>query len=283
MAWALSTTSARAAAMMPSAAFGRRFATTVVAIPVLAWVIMGAPSWLFPLLIVVVAAAATHELTALFDRAGHATLGPVAVVLGALVTASFAFRGATVLALVLAAMVAVASPLWRRGALSIEPAATALLAFVYVNCMLGHAVWLYTLPQGPWLVLLLLGTTWVGETAAYLAGSSLGRHKLAPVISPNKTLEGAAAQVIASVAAAVALGMWLLPEASALFCAGAGALVGVIGQVGDLAESAIKRAAKAKDAGGLIPGHGGMLDRVDSLLFNLPAFFYYVMLIGGRA
>jgi phosphatidate cytidylyltransferase len=180
-------------------------------------------------------------------------------------------------------MIVLAIPLWRTGALSAAPAAMALLAFVYVGAMLGHAVWLHRLPEGPWLLLVLLGTTWVGETAAYLVGSTLGRHKLAPVVSPNKTIEGALAQVITSVLAAVGLGAWLVPTASAAFWAGAGVLLGVVGQIGDLVESAIKRSAKAKDAGGIIPGHGGLLDRLDSLLFNLPAFFYYVVLTGGRA
>lgn len=271
--------------MNPISAFGRRAATTVVTIPVLVWIIAGAPSWLFPVLIVVAAGAATYELLALMERAGHATPGPVVVWLGSAVTASFAAGVvmAPMAAVVVASMIALAAPLWRRGALSMEPAAMALLAFVYVGAMFGHAVWLHRLPGGPWLVLVLLGTTWVGETAAYLVGSTLGRHKLAPVVSPNKTIEGALAQVVTSVVAAVALGAWLVPAASIAFWAGAGVLVGVVGQIGDLVESAIKRSAKAKDAGGIIPGHGGLLDRLDSLLFNLPAFFYYVVLTGGRA
>ena len=83
--------------------------------------------------------------------------------------------------------------------------------------------------------------------------------------------------------AAVGVGAWLLPAWSVPSCIGAGLLVGIVGQVGDLAESAIKRSANVKDAGALIPGHGGLLDRLDSLLFNVPAFFYYVVLTGGRA
>jgi phosphatidate cytidylyltransferase len=90
------------------------------------------------------------------------------------------------------------------------------------------------------------------------------------------------AQVVASVATGAALGAWLLPSCGYGFALGAGALLGVIGQFGDLAESAIKRSANTKDTGGLIPGHGGVLDRIDSLLFNLPAFYYFSLLAGCR-
>jgi phosphatidate cytidylyltransferase len=270
---------------MSATALGRRLVTAVVAIPLVVWIVAGAPAWVFPLLVVLVGAGATYELVTLLDRAGQLTLRRLVVPLGALVTASFASPAASapVAALVIGAMLVLAAPLRRTAVLSVEPAATAFLGLVYVDAMLGHAIWLHRLDEGPWLVVSLLVMTWVGETSAYLVGSTLGRHKLAPVISPNKTIEGAVAQVLFTVAAAVAIAAWLLPGWSALSCIGAGLLVGIVGQVGDLAESAIKRSANVKDAGGLIPGHGGLLDRLDSLLFNVPAFFYYVVLTGGRA
>lgn len=123
------------------------------------------------------------------------------------------------------------------------------------------------------LLFFALAINWIGDTAAYYAGRAFGRHRLAPIVSPGKTWEGA----IASVAASVAFGLvylgYLMPllpwwEVVAL------AVVGnVAGQFGDLAESAIKRGAGVKDSGNLLPGHGGMLDRVDSSLFALPAVY----------
>jgi phosphatidate cytidylyltransferase len=154
---------------------------------------------------------------------------------------------------------------------------------MYVGWLLGFGILLHhTSPLGDELVLFVVGVTWIGETAAYLVGSTLGRHKLAPITSPRKTVEGALAQVVVSVGAGAALGSWLLPACGGALALGGGALLGVIGQFGDLAESAVKRSAGTKDTGGLIPGHGGVLDRIDSLLFNLPAFYYFSLVAGCR-
>jgi phosphatidate cytidylyltransferase len=154
---------------------------------------------------------------------------------------------------------------------------------MYVNWLLGHAILLHALPAGASLVLFLVGVTWVGETVAYVVGSTVGRRRLAPVISPRKTVEGAAAQLIASVAAGVLLAAWLLPGCPVPWALGAGGLLGVVGQVGDLAESVIKRSVSLKDTGALIPGHGGVLDRIDSLLFNAPLLYVYAITTGCAA
>jgi phosphatidate cytidylyltransferase len=130
---------------------------------------------------------------------------------------------------------------------------------------------------GPKLLLFALVLVWAGDTAAYFVGRSIGRWKMAPNLSPNKTWEGAAANLLASLAVGVFFARWtgiglrsLLPGA---------ALANVAGQLGDLAESAYKRSAGAKDSGGLLPGHGGMLDRVDALVFAVPVVWYYFKLV----
>ena len=114
---------------------------------------------------------------------------------------------------------------------------------------------------------------WIGDTGAYYVGKNFGRHKLAPAVSPGKTWEGAAASAVTG----VVFGLIYLPLAikgTSLPIAGALALAAnVAGQVGDLAESAIKRGAGVKDSGSLLPGHGGMLDRVDSSMFALPVLY----------
>ena len=124
-----------------------------------------------------------------------------------------------------------------------------------------------------------IGAAGTTSTAALQARSI--KAKLAPMVSPNKTVEGAAAQVVASLVAAFVLRPWLAATWPALWVIAAALLLGVVGQVGDLAESVVKRSLGAKDTGGLIPGHGGVLDRLDGLLFNVPAFYYLVTLGGA--
>jgi phosphatidate cytidylyltransferase len=149
-----------------------------------------------------------------------------------------------------------------------------LLGVCYCAWLLGHAIWLRALPGGAGLTFLLLAVTWSGESAAYFVGRAWGRHGLAPRISPAKTLEGAAAQLAVSVVIAL-IGARLL-EIAWVHGLGIGCVLGIVGQLGDLAESFLKRNVAAKDAGRIVPGHGGLLDRLDSLLFNVPALYYYL-------
>jgi phosphatidate cytidylyltransferase len=137
------------------------------------------------------------------------------------------------------------------------------------------------LPNGELLIFFLLLVTWAGDTGAYYAGMSLGRRKLAPVISPNKTVEGLIGGLMLAVLAAVGARLWFLPSFSLADCLATGLLLTGAGVLGDLAESALKRSAGVKDSGSLIPAHGGMLDRLDSLLFTAPAFYYYVTVVKG--
>jgi phosphatidate cytidylyltransferase len=263
----------------------RRLASTVVLLPVFLLIVIKAPAYVFSTLVVVASAAALWELTRMLERAGRPVYRGVAVVTGTAVTAAFAaswMRGPfalPALVLALATMVVLAAPIWWGAAPATEPAANTLLAVTYVGWLLGHGILLHhASPRGDELVLFVVGVTWVGETMAYVVGSTLGRHKLAPVISPRKTIEGAVAQVVASVLTGLALGAWLLPGCGIGMAVVGGGLLGVVGQVGDLAESAVKRSVGTKDTGAIIPGHGGVLDRIDSLLFNLPAFYYFSLL-----
>lgn len=122
---------------------------------------------------------------------------------------------------------------------------------------------------GPLAALLVLALVWIADTAAYFAGRAWGRHKLAPSISPGKTWEGAAAGVVGAVAYAIIGGFWIEGIALAPLVAAA-ALLAMVSIVGDLFESAAKRQAGVKDSGRLLPGHGGVLDRIDSATAALP-------------
>src|SRR5215471_4072801 len=262
---------------------GRRVLSIAVLLPFFVWVLVAAPSWIFTVVVVGVGLLGNWEFSRMFARAGVPVLRDAGLVWGGLVTLAFLRpeRAGAAFALVVVGLLVASLDGGPAGPARWQRVAVTLLGVCYVNWLLGHVLWLRALPDGLHWVLLLVWITWVGETAAYVVGSLIGRHKLAPEISPGKTVEGALAQFIASVLAAVTAGGWLFPGLQLRDALVVGVLLGLLGQVGDLTESALKRSVGTKDTGQVIPGHGGILDRIDGLLFNAPALFYYVTY--GRA
>jgi phosphatidate cytidylyltransferase len=147
--------------------------------------------------------------------------------------------------------------------------AIGLAAIVYCSITLGFLVMM-----ARELILVLLAIIWAGDAAAYYGGRAFGRHPLAPRVSPKKTIEGAVAGLIGSLIAGIVLGVFYLDESwSGLL--GISVVTGGAGQVGDLAESVLKRSAGVKDSSSILPGHGGILDRLDSLFFTAPVFYWF--------
>ena len=159
------------------------------------------------------------------------------------------------------------------------------MSFFYISLPLVSLQVLRELSgHGDFLVMVMLITVWVGDMAAFYIGSNLGRHKLAPLISPGKTWEGTAASLFAATAVCWALLSWVAPrmpvfrgsspgtlvEPPFWVALGIGASINVAAQLGDLVESMMKRGAGIKDSGSLLPGHGGVLDRIDAMLFAAP-------------
>ncbi|HSC55897.1 MAG TPA: phosphatidate cytidylyltransferase [Nitrospira sp.] len=182
----------------------------------------------------------------------------------------------------LAALVAVLSiPLLVKTPLheSLKEAAITMSGLLYIGLTLSYLVTIRLLPQGEWLLFFLLLVTWAGDTGAYYVGTLCGQHAIAPRISPKKTIEGLVGGLLGALMIAYLARWWFLSDFSAVDCIVLAILLTLTGLWGDLAESAIKRSVGIKDSGGLLPGHGGMLDRLDSLLFAGPAFYYYVTLI----
>lgn len=151
------------------------------------------------------------------------------------------------------------------------------LALVYIAVPLSYLAFLSGLPDGRYWIIFLFIIIWANDTFAYFAGRSLGKTRLLESVSPKKTVEGAVIGLLGGLIAAVisdhyfALGMGLFLSALVAVIAG------IIGIIGDLAESLLKRGAGVKDSGTIIPGHGGLLDRIDSLIFTLPALYYFII------
>jgi phosphatidate cytidylyltransferase len=150
-------------------------------------------------------------------------------------------------------------------------------ALLLVAFPLTYAIRLHGLAKGPALLLFALVITWVGDSLAYFVGRAIGKHALAPHLSPKKTWEGAVASFAGSLVVAVIFRRWL--STSLPLLVGMAAAGNVAGQMGDLLESAYKRSVGVKDSGGLLPGHGGVLDRIDALILTIPVVWYYWILL----
>lgn len=235
-----------------------------------------AGGWPFAAAAALLAAIGWHELTGMLaarEIRPNGWLGLPAV-LAFIAAARFAasFTAGLVAALVLAALAyAVAS----GGRFTFADAAASVFGALYTGYLFSYLVLLRGLGFGQ--VALVLVVTWAADTAAYFAGRTFGRHKLAPRISPGKSIEGALAGLAASALVGAAGGPLAgLPAAVGL---AVGAVAGVVGPIGDLAESTVKRWCGVKDSGSILPGHGGVLDRFDSLLFVAPCTYYLLLAV----
>ena len=152
---------------------------------------------------------------------------------------------------------------------------------LYVGLLLGHLSLIRSTLEGREWTLLLFFTIWMGDIAAFYTGLSIGKHKLYPEISPNKTIEGAIGGAIGCVIIVAAAKVFYMNQLSVMDVLIISVGIAVMGQLGDLCESMFKRAAGVKDSGNLIPGHGGILDRFDSVLFAAPFLYYYLVFIKG--
>jgi len=267
-------------------AVGRRVLTAAIALPVVLLVAWGG-AVAVGCLAAVAAAVAGWELAGMAGQPGERrrniglTLWPAALVAVTTARASGAWSGswwpvalafaagAVLAAGWFAAMPPRGSPAWRP--------ALAVLAGAYFGLLLAHAPALRAGTEGlSWLLVALL-TTFAADTAAYFTGTTLGRHRLMPRISPGKTWEGAAGGVTGGIAAAVALLAILDPGPPLWTGVLLGLAVAVAGTAGDLVESALKRSVGLKDSGTLLPGHGGILDRLDSLAPNLAVVYWFAV------
>jgi len=259
----------------------KRILSALVLIPAVLAVMIWAPRWLFALVVYLISLLAFHEFIRMVRNiyTGY-RFGPVyipAALAGMMVVYPWIpdHRLTALLAYFLlagASSVLLASCVEEIMTLLAWP----LLGFVYVFILFSYVTDIrFSFPpeKGMLLLLFFLLIQWVGDTFAYLTGMALGRHRLAPAISPKKTLEGTAGGLLGSAAVGWLLTMVVLTDASPWLGLLVGLLLGGVGQLGDLLESQLKRTCKVKDSSNLIPGHGGILDRLDSLIFTAPLYF----------
>ncbi len=159
----------------------------------------------------------------------------------------------------------------------IQHLALVFLGFLYLPLLFGHLSLLHGLPHGKEWIFLVLFIVMSGDSAAYFTGINFGRRKLYPAISPNKSIEGAIGGLVGSFVGALLFKYGFFPQLSVVDCLLLGVGLGALGQVGDLFESMLKRSFGVKDSGTLIPGHGGILDRLDSLIFAFAPAYYYAL------
>ncbi|HKQ61416.1 MAG TPA: phosphatidate cytidylyltransferase [Candidatus Polarisedimenticolaceae bacterium] len=258
-----------------------RVLTAALLLPILWLTIKLAPPALFLGVAFVAAGLATWECYTLLDGLGLRPFKLLGVLAGGAVVLSFfaADGAAPALPLVAATIVASTLALVRRPGPRemLDTALGTLFPLLFVALTLGYVVGLRRMPNedGQDLLLLLFLCAICADTAAYYVGSAFGRHRLAPHVSPRKSWEGVAAGGAGSVLGALLAHVWFYQRLPLGHALALGVLLAASGILGDLAESVIKRAAGAKDSSGLLPGHGGLLDRVDSLLFSAPLLYYY--------
>jgi phosphatidate cytidylyltransferase len=203
----------------------------------------------------------------------------VLIVLGALLWYGAVLRTANLVGLLsLLAGMAMLRAILVRGELRVNvlQAAWMILGVAYVGGLLSFPSLLRGLDDGRQYIYYLAFTTWAGDTGAFYVGSRLGHRLLCPRISPRKTVEGAVGGILATVLLAIAGSGWIWPRLPWGRAAVVGFVLAIVGIAGDLCESAVKRAASAKDSGGIIPGHGGILDRLDSLMFTGPLLYVLI-------
>lgn len=267
-----------------------RLATAAVAIPLLLLLIFAAPGWLFGAVVGLIAVAGVAEYAGMaFAR--HAGQRRVTLALGALVILAMAFGvpGPPAFAALAAAVVlgAVWTLLGRRDfEQGLADLGLTLLGVLYVGFLLMHVVWLRGLEHGGEWVTFILMAGMMGDSGGYFAGHAFGRHKLMSRVSPGKTVEGSVGIMLASILAGIVAWCWPFayircgqPFLGFRESLGLAVLFGVIGQLGDLSESVMKRTFGAKESGWLFPGHGGVLDRIDSLIFPMTFSYYYCVLL----
>jgi phosphatidate cytidylyltransferase len=262
-----------------------RFATAAVGIPILLYFMFVGPEWAYQALVLVAIARAAHELMRMTmqDAREAYAFGVVSTLQLAatlILTPNPVWHSCSLLFVIVGGVLvplARPEPLDRAG----QRLAWLIAGPLYVGGLLASLGRIHTGAHGGAWVLLSMWIAWSSDTGAYFAGRFFGKHKLAPRVSPAKTIEGAIGGWLASLTGALAAHYWFMRSLPLLDALVLAAIANVLGQAGDLVESLVKRSTGVKDSGNILPGHGGMLDRVDALMFTVSTCWVYTQLFGS--
>ncbi len=261
--------------------FLRRTLSSALIIMFVWFVIFVFPNWAYALVSATLAALAMYEFFSMVEKKGVQIYKYFGILLGLMIFFMVymelaPFYGSELVLMVGAFITLFILQFMRRdNTQAIAGVSTTMFGIVYIGWLFSYMLKLKMLPNGSELVAYLILVTKAGDIGAYIVGSSLGRHSLLPRISPKKTVEGAIGGFVFSLSASV-LSKFYLPDISLWHLLLLGSMLGVIAQLGDLSESLIKRDCQIKDSSGVIPGIGGILDLIDSILFTAPVFYFYL-------
>ena len=259
----------------------QRLISAVIALPLIGLLIQWSQPWGFGALVLVVAAVALHEYATIALSGADPKLRAGVIVLGTALAAGLYAAPGLAMVWVVAAFVATAAlVLFDPGDIPAAGGRLGIAAFgvFYVGLLTAPmAIMQRDAAHGRAWVMLAIALTFSNDTGAYFAGRGLGRHKLYPKVSPAKTVEGAVGGMLAGLLVMLGARATFVPWLTVPDCLWAALPAGVIGPIGDLVESLIKRAFGVKDSGRLIPGHGGILDRIDALLFVSAWLYVYTL------
>ena len=253
----------------------KRVVTSLILIPAVLYVVILGRPWLAFAAVTLCAMLCYREYCGIAAGYGVTKLGPLGFAAGLGV---LALSDGSAIFLTVVALAGISLAMRSEELAEVLPRASAmLLGVVYIFGPWKCAILLRDM--SPYWLLFALAINWVGDISAYYVGKNLGMHKLARRISPGKSWEGAIASVVASIAFGVVYLKRFSADMPLVQVVALSALANIAGQLGDLAESALKRGAGVKDSGTILPGHGGLLDRVDSTLFTMPAVYLWFRLV----
>jgi phosphatidate cytidylyltransferase len=262
---------------------GKRWVTGIVAVPLLFAVVAYGSTAVFAALIAFVSLMGMREYQRLVLSGAERSETAALMIAAALILLGAALDDAPLLIALLSfsvmVLLIIQLPVIRKGAADLDRVGRTLLGLLYVPLLMSHFILIRQTPEGREWVFFILVLAFAGDTAAFYVGKRFGKNKLLPEVSPGKTIEGVIGLVFGSIFGCLLFRYFFFPTLPLVHTVVLAMVGSLLGQLGDLCESALKRAAGVKDSGALLPGHGGILDRLDCLIFIAPYVYYYQFLI----